>query len=931
MAEVELSIVLENLHPMLVSGISTGRERDEIMSIEHELSLMRAFLIDADARNSKNETIIHLSRETKNLSYRIGDVLETYAIMIHSRRRRGIKDILKRLTFINDYVAFRKIAAEIRNIRTMITKVTSSFKVLNLGSLIAESTAQNYHQSLRQTFAIGVDDDLVGMEGEIKYLVSLMVDEEKQWHAISIFGMGGMGKSAVAKKLFNHDVIRKHFQAFAWVYVAKGYQTEKIWEDIHKQLLIGESREKVLHVENKRLLREQVQKVLQEKKCLIVLDDIWYIEDWEQLEISARGTASRMLLTTRIRKVAEFVSGEEFVHTMRCLKENEGWELFKKRAFLKEDSADVKVHPMMEEMGKRILGQCRGLPLAIVMLGDFMGTKHTLREWEIMYQNSESYLSRGQQVGGSTTISQVLALSYDNLPVRLKLCFLHLGNFPEDADIEVEKLYLLWMAEGITVAERRRGDVSMMEIAEDYLMELALQGMIELQEEEVPLFRRFKSCRLHGLMRELCLLKGKEEEFMKIMDFRHVNKLLENSDAFYSTTTSRRLAVYLDNHEDTTGVPFGQEIAKHLHCLFLRSALEDQQEMVWPREIFCVEEFRLLKVLDFDGLDFRKIKLPNGIVKLVSLRYLSFKGSYLIELPWYIGSIPYLQILDLRVKAYGTMIIPDVLWKIKTLRYLYFPERFQTLNDRKLRLEGLTELETLHGLNAGLCCIKDLLKMKKLRCLSARAECSIEDLKLIISLLDRNSDQLLRSSLDVRNFDCYTEERHSVFRQLLACHELHIFRIEGHIGQLPSERQISRKLVEIVLSGSELKKDPMAVLGKLPDLQVLVLNDEALLADEIVCLESSFLKLKRLEFSNLRCLKKWKLEGGSLTKLSKLTIESCSGLKMLPDGLRSLCSLREVKSVKMPPDFEEALRNNRWEDKYTFLHDHPVLFLSRKL
>ncbi|KAL3506191.1 hypothetical protein ACH5RR_031573 [Cinchona calisaya] len=930
MADVALPFLLENLASTLVRELSrSSRVREEILSIENELKLLEDFLGEVVLRNSKDDRMTHLLREIRNLSYRIEDVLETYAIRIKLRGGRGIKGTLKRFTSLADeYVALKKIEAEINSIKTLIHDVMSSFRVLGLLWSDA-STAQDDNLLLRQTYAHGVDNYFVGMDGNIESLVSLMVDEGKQWHAISIYGMGGMGKSALANKLFKHDLIRKHFQAFAWVHVAKNYQIERIWEDILKQLVGMESRGKVMHMEDRALLCEQVRKVQQEKKCLIVLDDIWSVKAWGDLGISAQGTDSKILLTTRIREVAEYVSGEKFVHRMGFLDESECWELFKKRAFLKEVSADVKVHPMMEKMGKIILEQCRRLPLAIVMLGDIMGTKHTLREWEIMYQNSESYLSRGQQVGGSATISQVLALSYENLPVRLKLCFLHLGDFPEGVDIEVEKLYLLWIAEGIIVSENSRSEVSMMDIAENYLNELALQGMIEVQEEEVPIFRRFKSCRLHGLMRELCLLKGKEEEFMIIMDFRRGNQLLENSDAFYSTISTRRLAVYLDKHVDRHVVPLMQELAKHLQCLLLRTTCKDQQELVWPREIFCIQEFRLLKVLDFDGLDFQKTKLPYGIVKLVSLRFLSFKGCFLVELPFYIGSLPYLQILDLRVKRYVTMMIPDVLWKLKTLRYLYFPERFQTLNDTKLRLEGLTELETLHGLNAGLCCIKDLLKMTKLRHLSASADCSLEDLKWIISLLDSNSDQVLHSSLDVRNFDCYTEERHSVFRQLLRCHNLHIFRIEGHIGQLPSKHRISQSFVEIVLSGSELKKDPMATLGKLPNLQVLVLSDEALLAEAIICLESCFLKLKRLELSNLLCLNEWKLEDGSLPKLSKLTIESCSRLEMLPNGLRSLCSLREVKSIKMPPPFEQALLSG-WADTYTIQHEHHMLRLSRK-
>lgn len=936
MADAVVSFALEVIVSSLIRQISTSRRvQIQIESIQEKLLHLKGILKHIEANKRKDEKVRYLVRKFKILSYRMEDALETYAIRLQLRRGRGFKGAVKTMFF--GYAANRTFEAETQKIEDMLADISSSAEVLNLSgsflsqSCMIESEGHDNLLSLRETYPHGVDHYVDGKNDGFNHLSPLIFNEEKEFHAISIYGMGGMGKSALAKKMFNHEDIKNHFQAFAWVYVGQGHSIKKIYRRLLRQLL--QSMESVMHIDNIFVLTEQLQQVLQEKKCLIVLDDIWSIDDWTSLGISAEGTASKILLTTRIKKVAEYVSREKCVHIMRCLSDDEGWDLFKKRALIREDvfsAADVKVHPMKEEMGKQILKQCKGLPLAIVMLGDFMATKHTLREWEIVSKNSESYLSRGQQFGGSATISQVLGLSYENLDHRMKVCFLHLGNFLE-GDIEVEKLYLLWMAEGIVEPAENRSQGTMMATAENILNELALQGMIEVQEEEVPIFRRFKSCCLPGLMQEFCILKGKEEEFMNILDFRRGNQLPENSDAFSLTMTTRRLAVHLDNHEVKSVTSLMQEIAKLLQCLLIHTTCDDQQELVWPPEIFCIEKFRVLKVLIFDGLDFQKTKLPNGIVKLLSLRYLSFRRCSLCKFPSYIGSMPYLQILDLRVNTHVTMIIPDILWKIKTLRYLYFPQRFRTVNDTKLRLEGLIELETLHGLNAGLCRLTDLLELTNLRHLSAAADCSLEDLKEIFSLLNlkKNSGHEFYSFIDVRNFDCYTEERHLVFRQLLGCCNLHGFRMEGHIGQLPSRYQISESLIEMVLSGSKLKKDPMIILGKLPDLRALVLNDEACLAEEIVCLNSCFPKLNRLRLANLRCLKRWTMEKGSLPTLSKLTIESCWSLESLPEELISLCSLQQVDIVNMPSLFEEHLRHG-WDGKYEFQPKNGMLSLSCK-
>ncbi|PQQ09123.1 hypothetical protein Pyn_24471 [Prunus yedoensis var. nudiflora] len=102
-----------------------------------------------------------------------------------------------------------------------------------------------------------------------------------------------------------------------------------------------------------------------------------------------------------------------------------------------------------------MLQHCGGLPLAVIVLAELLARKRTVDEWYKVYKNVDVYIRRRTDLEpeyknqGYKGASWVLALSYDHLPYRLKLCFLYLGHFPEDYEISVKRLTQLWMAEGL--------------------------------------------------------------------------------------------------------------------------------------------------------------------------------------------------------------------------------------------------------------------------------------------------------------------------------------------------------------------------------------------------------------------------------------------------------------------------------------------------
>ncbi|KAL2469628.1 Disease resistance protein (CC-NBS-LRR class) family [Abeliophyllum distichum] len=480
--------------------------------------------------------------------------------------------------------------------------------------------------------------------------------------------------------------------------------------------------------------------------------------------------------------------------------------------------------------------------------------------------------------------------SYNTLPYQLKSCIAHLSLFLENTRIDVEHLYLLWMAEG-TISRDSEINTNMMGVAERYFSELVQRNVVQVREEEAPNWRKYSSFCVHNTIHQLCFSKGKEH-FFEFLDLSCETRSTSNSSSSCSSSNpTRRLALYLRN-QDTgyAAVPFTNEISKHLRCLLLVNRDDLQIKLEWPRGLPDLAKFRILRVLNFERFEFQGRKLLRGISKLFRLRYLSFKGCILEELPSSIGNLSLLWFLDLRVSS--KMKIPNVLYKMEELKNLYLPLLFQTSTNDKLCLGKLKKLEVLENFNTGVCNVADLLEMKNLRNLSVTVEGNLEDLELVVQRMNASRHvlpwrgRLLYPLVMVNKFDCYTEERHLVFKKLLDSQFLRTLHMDGHLGYIPSNSKINSGLTEIVLKGSQLKEDPMTTLSEFPELQVLVLQDNAFVGKEMNCSASGFQELKRLEFSNLCFLETWEVEGESMPKLSTLTVKNCRKLQMLPNGLR---------------------------------------------
>ena len=178
-------------------------------------------------------------------------------------------------------------------------------------------------------------------------------------------------------------------------------------------------------------------------------------------------------------------------------------ELFLRKAFPRADERRV-CQGYFEEVGKAMVQKCRGLPFALVVLSEFLGTRQrSMDDWS-KTQRALSWLNHRE----GKKCMEILALSYTDLPRHLKWCFLYIGTFPEGWKMDMQKLIMVWFAEGFVEDKK---DTTLEESAEQYLEQLIARCLVQFEDGSSA---NVIKCHIHNLLHELAVLKTTKLNFL---------------------------------------------------------------------------------------------------------------------------------------------------------------------------------------------------------------------------------------------------------------------------------------------------------------------------------------------------------------------------------------------------------------------------------
>ncbi|KAL2320759.1 hypothetical protein Fmac_029728 [Flemingia macrophylla] len=299
---------------------------------------------------------------------------------------------------------------------------------------------------------------VIGRENDREEIIKLLMqphpygdgDGDKSLCVIPIVGIGGLGKTTLAKLVFNDKRVDKLFQLKMWVCVSNDFDIRQIITKIINSASVYATAPAIAHHENMNNLDiEQIQSRLRHKLCgqkfLLVLDDIWNDDrtKWMELKDLIKGGAvgSKIIVTTRSDSIASMM-GTVPSYVLEGLSMESCLSLFVKWAFKEE--GEEKKYPNLVEIGKEIVKKCRGVPLAVRTLGSSLFLNFDLERWEFVRDNEIWNLKQKRE-----DILPALKLSYDQMPSYLRQCFAYFSLFPKDFGFTGVHVSCLWEASGL--------------------------------------------------------------------------------------------------------------------------------------------------------------------------------------------------------------------------------------------------------------------------------------------------------------------------------------------------------------------------------------------------------------------------------------------------------------------------------------------------
>ncbi|KAL0460471.1 UNVERIFIED_CONTAM: putative disease resistance RPP8-like protein 2 [Sesamum latifolium] len=306
---------------------------------------------------------------------------------------------------------------------------------------------------------------MVGFDERLVQIIDKLTRDESDLKILPIVGMGGIGKTTLARNVFHHACIVDHFDIRIWFTISQEYRVQEI--------LLG-------------LLNDG------EKK--------WSTGSTSN-ELGER--LYKKLFGRRLSNLAVSL-GSQDPYLMDFLDEKNCWNLLSEKVFAQGGF----LNPELKQIGKDIAKGCKGLPLALVVIGGLLAKSDMTREyWESVPKNINSFANSEDD----EYCLKVLSLTYNSLPIHLKPCFLYMRVFPEDTKIKVSELITLWVAEGFIKPTRGK---TLEEIAGKYLKDLIDMNLIFIHKQKAS--GDIRSIAIHDLLRDLCLRESDRENFIRV-------------------------------------------------------------------------------------------------------------------------------------------------------------------------------------------------------------------------------------------------------------------------------------------------------------------------------------------------------------------------------------------------------------------------------
>ncbi|GMN27078.1 hypothetical protein TIFTF001_001522 [Ficus carica] len=784
------------------------------------------------------------------------------------------------------------------------------FVILDVGKTLCGKPVREWKQvELKETITkarlvremnSATKDEVIGRDTDKKAIIDELLEHSSKEDKLVIYtirGPAGVGKTALARLIFNDSQVQNHFDLRIWVSVSNDFDLIVIMEKILVSLT-GE-RPQADELENR--IRQEILR----KRHLLILDDVQNLDDANRsaleglLDVGANG--SKVVVTTTIGEDATSTEDKPPGHSLERLDKNSSWSLFVKVAFenglLPANSKILKIAEEIEE-------KCGGIPLLIRRIGEILYLKDEEADWSSFHENElEKMLKKAE-------MPEFASSGYDHLPYFLRPCIVYCGLFPNGYEIDTQTLVNLWISQGFL---RTSSDSNLEDVGYGYLEELVRRSFFkEIKRDELG---RITKCKVQDFICELTRLKA-SNAYATL----HINGEMNGK-------TPRHVSYefHLDSSWHVRKLAQSKKFIQTL-ILPLQSQWEVEER---SSEAVCIEvsKFKSLRMLDLHNSGIKEVS--DSIGDLRHMRYLDLSHNVNIrELPKSIGKLQNLQTLKLNhcsnlkklpktiknlvnlrnlenKSCYSLTHIPrglGQLTKLRTLSEFVLCKDTGSVSKKSGNLQELEKLDELRG----------KLKIKNLGCLGGD-DASRAKLTAKKHLVDLDLIWNVNAAIDADDYVKLLE----ALQPREDLRELSLFAYGGE--KFSSWLPHHAKLVKFTLSRC-MKCQSLPPLDHLPCLEVLLVDDLPELkyaisketsGDESYSKGGAFFKsLTELQLTNLPNLTRWwedEVKASEFPCLSKLIIGDCPNLISMP--LFPVVQVLVLKNTKWKP-FQETLASS---------------------
>ncbi|XP_031096791.1 putative late blight resistance protein homolog R1B-16 isoform X2 [Ipomoea triloba] len=478
--------------------------------------------------------------------------------------------------------------------------------------------------------------------------------------------------------------------------------------------------------------------------------------------------------------------------------------------------------------------------------------------------------------------SRILIVSYNNLPQHLKACFLYLGVFSGHSEIPVKKLVRLWIAEGFV--KKSVKDKELEEVGVGYLQDLISRSLVQI--DKLKCDGQIKTCRMHHLLRVLCVRQARNEELLYVEDDGF--DMCNSSSKEACSGACRWLSFRSSKPKNFDLCNRSVNKARSVLCLH-----NDEMPMVNDPKLV---RFSLLRVLDLTSPLYNKgvyLSFQN-LSNLVLLEYLAFMSNRSL------GSEGLDSVLSKNQKLHTLVVwhsaagwrpnyslLPSTIWGLPQLRHLEFRNCFRVEPPSIVK----EKLQSLYWLSIFHCTEEVISKIPNIKTLGIFCEGR---------LIPNNG----ATSLSLENL----------------CHlnQLEALTIEAEYAipkciSLPGINAFPCNLRKLKLSKTYLPwKDNIATIALLPRLEVLKLKMDAFYGPEWEPTEGGFQRLKFLLLENTD-LKIWNAFGDEFPILEHLVLKHCENLEGIPTVFSNVTTLKSIDLERCRQALSSCAKNIQQE------------------